>query len=172
MQTSLTIMIAMLGKLIAGLQKHPPPAGVTIDGKSYTAAQVEGILQPIIDAMNAAVAAKAMFLETAHASDAAYAANQAFVRDLKQTLQITYGSQASTLADFGLTPRKKPTMTAAEKAEAAVKAAATRKARNTMGAKQKAKITGATPVATTQSPTPVPAAVPVPGPVTGSAPKS
>ncbi len=143
-----------------------------IDGKSYTASQVESILQPIIDALNAAVATRATALEAAHAADSAYTSNLPFVRDLKQSLQIMYGQSTSTLADFGLAPRKKPTMTAAEKAEAAVKAAATREARHTMGAKQKAKITGATPVATTQSPTPVPAAVPVPGPVTGSAPKS
>jgi hypothetical protein len=155
MDTSLTIMIAMLGKLIAGLQKHPPASGMPIDGKSYTAAQVEGILQPIIDAMNATVAAKASFSEAASVSNTAYAANRSFIRDLRQTLQITYGSQASVLADFGLAPRKKPVLTAAEKNEAAAKALATRKARNTMGAKQKAKITGATPAATTQSTTPV-----------------
>jgi hypothetical protein len=51
------------------------------------------------------------------------------------------------LADFGFTAPKKRVLTPDEKAAAAVKAKATRKARNTMGKVQKKSVKGTTPAA-------------------------
>jgi hypothetical protein len=60
------------------------------------------------------------------------------------------------LAKFGLTPRQRPVTTPEVKVAAAVKAAATRAARHTMGPKEKAKIKGT--VAPTAPATPSPTA--------------
>ena len=62
------------------------------------------------------------------------------------------------LASFGFQAHRSPVLTPEQRAKAAVKAAATRKARNTMGKKQKAKIKGDAG-ATTTSPTSTPPVV-------------
>lgn len=81
-----------------------------------------------------------------------------------------------TLADFGLTPRKKPVVKAQTKATAAVKAKTTRDALGTKGTKQKkaakAKATSAAaaPAATAPAPTPAPAPAPSPAVAPATAP--
>jgi hypothetical protein len=134
--------ITALGKLIAGLQKHPPSGALVIDGKTYTTAEVVSALQAIIDALNAAVSTRAAFLEAAHTSETTVEDNRVFVTGLRQIVQIQYGQAASILSDFGLTPRKTASTTPDVKVAAAAKAKATRDARGTKGSKQKAAITG------------------------------
>jgi hypothetical protein len=60
---------------------------------------------------------------------------------VKQVLLAAYSTQLDVLADFGLSSRKKPVVSPATKTAAALKAKATRAARGTMGAVQKAAIT-------------------------------
>jgi len=148
-------VIAELGKLISGLQKHQPNQTLLIDGKSYTTAEVVQILQALIDALNATVAARAAYKQTVASSEALVAADRPIVRDIKQSIQIMYGNTTSVLSDYGLSPRKTTTRTATEKAAAADKALATRKARHTMGSKQKKGVTGASLAATISASAPV-----------------
>lgn len=88
-------------------------------------------------------------------------------QDLKSNLLNTFGNSATTLADFGLEPRKaRAPMTSEEKAAAAAKARATRAARGTTSKQKKLAITGnvsgivVTPVTTVTAP--APAAQPAP----------
>ena len=131
-----------------------------MDGRSATAAAAVTTLQSIINALNALIGAHAALKEAVVAADKVRLVNQAFVRDIKLNVQMLYAESASTLADFGLAPRRVPVLTPEQKLARANKARATRKARNTMGAKQKAAITGTTPVATTGSSEPAVTAAP------------
>jgi hypothetical protein len=89
-----------------------------------------------------------------------------------------FAGSIDSLAVFGLKPRK---VRAAPKPEdqvaAALKAKATRKARMTMGPKQKAKIKGVVPETSPETPPPAtapvaPTATPGPVPAAGAAPRS
>ena len=90
------------------------------------------------------------------------------IHEFEKVVRSTFGNSADVLADFGLAPFKVPvTKTAEEKAVAAAKRVATRKARGTMSSKQKKEIKGSitaklvvTPVTT--SPASMPVATPAP----------
>ncbi len=160
--------IATLGSLIAGFQKHPVNAGgvLEINGRTYTMTDIAQGLQAIIDPLNATVSARATYLEAVKTSDATVSENKLFVSGLRQIVQVSYGQSASTLADFGMAPRKKPTMTPAERVAAAEKAKATRAARGTKGAQQKAAIVGNV-TGVTITPVTSPAVAPAPAAATG-----
>ncbi len=61
---------------------------------------------------------------------------------LNGRVRISFGSAGATLIDFGMKPRRPAKKTAATKRAAAAKGMETRKARHTMGKKQKAKVRG------------------------------
>ena len=74
---------------------------------------------------------------------------------------LMFGGSIDTLATFGLEPRKTPaTVPPVEKVVAVQKALATRKARNTMGPKQKAKIKGTVPATAPATPPAAPSPTP------------
>jgi hypothetical protein len=88
------------------------------------------------------------------------------VRAYRRFLVATYGNATETLADYALKPPKaRAPRTSEQKAQAAAKLRATRKARATTSKKQKASIHGAFP-AQAQAPQPPTAQ---PKPATGSA---
>ena len=134
--------ITALGSLIAGIQKHPPPGVLLIEGKIYTTAALVQDLQAIIDPLNATVSARAAYLEATKNSDAVMSDNQSFIVGLRQMLQLMNGQSPLILSDFGLSPRKKVILTPAQKTLKAAKAKATRLARGTKGKKQAAAIKG------------------------------
>ena len=144
-------LIATLGKMMTGLERHTKKGGLLVGGKSYTTSDVAALFQSIIDAVNASNAAHAAYLEASQKSASLIADNRSFIRD-------KYGS-----------------VTPDVKAAAAEKAKATRTARHTMGKKQKAKITGvSTPAAVVSSSAPIviapePSAVPAAVSVVSSA---
>jgi hypothetical protein len=69
-------------------------------------------------------------------------------------VQARFGKQGPQVLQFGFTPVKTPVRTAASKALAAEKAAATRKARGTVGKKAKSAIQGTVPAVPTVAPAP------------------
>ena len=152
--------IADLGKLISGIKEHQPNGVFSVVGRTATAAEAVPTLQSIVDALNALIGAHSALKEAVVTADNLSKVNQAFVRDIRLNIQMLYAQSASTLGDFGLAPRKVAVLTPQQRVVAADKARATRAARHTMGSKQKAGITGATPVATTSSSTPAVTATP------------
>jgi hypothetical protein len=128
---------------IAGVRK--PLAGdppIAVDGVTYTAADIERILQASIDTTDATTAATAVFHKAVAAERAAHAEGDALDRGLRTLLLHRYLSSPDTLADFGVTPPQRQTPSAVTVADAVAKRAATRLARHTMGKRQKAGIKG------------------------------
>jgi hypothetical protein len=144
-------------QLIAGTQKHLAGiASLMFASGTFTPAQVEAQLQALatlrseVEAAKATAAAK-LATETAQAP-ALIAYQDAFVAFVK----AAFGNSPDVLADFGLLPKKARTpLTVEQKAAAKAKRDATRKARGTMGSKQKlavkGNVTGVTITATTSA---------------------
>ena len=148
-------------KLIDGLTKHAVtiPA-LVIGGVTMTTKDIIDALQARLTTSRAAETTRATWQAAVAADVAERAKTKTFASGLRQALLVAFAGQIDALADFGLTPRKPPTMTPAQRLAATEKAKATRAARHTMGKVQKSLITGAAPQAT-----PVPAA-PVAAPAT------
>jgi hypothetical protein len=83
------------------------------------------------------------------------------VNTFRRLVLATFEGSPDTLAVFGLKDRKVPTTDVATKAQAKAKSEATRKARHTMGSRQRRKVTGDSPApGTTSAPEPPPATSP------------
>lgn len=124
--------------LIAGTQKHPPTGPLTVDGATYTATALVQLLQSLADALGAVDAAKASWQEALKNATDVKAKVGPVVQAYRSWVVVTYGNAPSTLDDYDVKPRKTPTpLTADQQVAKVAKAEATRKARNTMGKKQK-----------------------------------
>jgi hypothetical protein len=168
--------------LIAGIQKHLASTTFIINSQSATAAQVIAVIQARVDKAQAIATAKAAWHTALVASQTEDSQTDTYVSSVRAQIQAMYASSPDILADFGAVPRKPRTpMTVAEKVLATAKRAATRKARGTLGKKQKEAVTGtltgpivvqtngttSTGGAPSASPAPsaTPAASPAPAPV-------
>lgn len=140
-----TTTVAAFTMLIAGIQKYfANVPSLTIASKTYTPAACVAILQALVAASQAAAPLKAQWLSAVEADRQAQANNKQFVLALKQSILAMF-TTASTLADFGLSPRKATDPTPATKVIAVAKRAATRRARNTKGSNQKLEVVGQVP---------------------------
>jgi hypothetical protein len=154
MRSSLTKQQADEGKLIEGLQQHASSfANLFVQNQTVTVTQAVATLQARIDAITAAQTAKIAWIDAARQQDKELTSTSAFVEALVTVIRGMYAGSASTLADFGLTSKKAVKLTAEQNALANQKRIATRKARHTMGSRQRASIKGAVPVATAAAPT-------------------
>jgi hypothetical protein len=132
-----------------GVEKSLPAAGMPVAGTMVTQAKLDtemttdlALYQAVDDARTQLKNAQAALKAQVPTIKARYAV-------LKLATQNNFGAANPVLATFGIkptAPRKKAT--SAENALAAAKRQATRDARKTMGAKQKASIVGATPTVT------------------------
>jgi hypothetical protein len=131
--------VVLAKQLVAGAMKHfSTVSSLTFGNGTFTPAQVEALLQKLIDLRTAVDDAKSATKAkiVAEAAQAAPLRSQmaAFVAYVK----ATFGNSPDVLADFGLKPRKARTpLTIDQLAAAAAKRAATRAARHTMGSKQR-----------------------------------
>src|SRR5450631_4053032 len=129
--------------LVAGIQKYIPNAAIYVSGVSTPAAQVVTKIQSRIDAANAVLTAEAAWHDSVRNSAATEASTDACVLGARQTVLAMFASQPTVLAEFSVSPRKAPApRTVEQKVVSAAKAKATRAARHTMSAKQKAAISG------------------------------
>jgi hypothetical protein len=153
-RTMKSISIDRDRKAIAGIQKHYGSAPeIVLHGESFAPADVMKILQDQIDGADAVAAAKAAFHRAVAAQHAADAEANALFLALKTRVMSDFKNRAEVLAEMGMSLPQKRTPDVATMAEAAAKRAATRKARHTMGPRQKAKIKGSvTTPATTPKP--------------------
>ena len=163
------------GQVILGIKKDLQNVpSLPLAGSTYTMAALAALVQSRIDAANTVVNARAQWVDSSAAYETLNTKVTRVVRDLRQYVISVHGPDSPVLADFGFTPPKRAALTPEELVARAQKAAATRKARGTMGKKQKAKIKGtvattapaAPPDATAPAVTPaVPTAVVAPAPV-------
>ncbi len=157
------------GGLITGMKAQYTNGAATlqIGGETVTVDDAIARLQAIVDNRAAVTLARAAAKVKVADENAKLPALLAFMRALVRFIRAAFGTDANVLASFDLEPPKAPTpMTAEEKAVAAVKREATRKARGTTGPRKKKAVHGnvtATLVVTPASPEPpAPAATPEP----------
>ena len=146
MKTNKSAQVALLQTMIEGIKKHyATVTEVKIAGSSYSPAALAQLLQSLVDAIEGTAAAKT-------ASHAAVLAERDTAKAVRPVLRafrsivLSSFSDPKDLADFGLVLRKSRVVLKPEKVvEAVQKAQATRKARHTMGRKQKLEIKGSAP---------------------------
>jgi hypothetical protein len=147
-------------QVIAGIQKDlSTMSNLPLGSETFTPASLVAFVQSRIDAANEVTVAKANWQNASKTYEALDTKATIVVHDLKQLVIGAFGATSSKLADFGFTPRKVTVLTPEEKAAAAAKRAATRKARNTMGPKAKLAVKGTVP-ATGTATTPATPATP------------
>jgi len=140
-------------KLIDGVMKFLSTFGsLPVDSQVLTPAEIVKVLQTRLSAGQAVVAAQAAREAAVKADRDERAKTATFVSSLRRLVEAMFAQSPDTLAAFGLTARRVAKKTVAIKATAVAKSKATRKARNTLGRKQKAKVKGTVP-ATPPSPT-------------------
>jgi hypothetical protein len=135
--------IAKLQQVIAGIQKHLPNAtNIALLGATFTSVQLTTLFQAVIDALNAATAAKSAYADAVLAEHAKTQQTLPIYREFVGYIQNVYGQQVGVLGDFGATPIKPHKTPLVEvKAAANKKRQATRSARHTMGKDQKKLVT-------------------------------
>jgi hypothetical protein len=147
-------------QVLVGIKKNlQNVSSLPLAGTTYTMTALEQLIQSRIDAANAVVNERANWLHASATYKALNAQVTQVVRALRQYALNAFGQNSPTLADFGFTPPKKVTLTPEQKAARTAKALATRKARGTLGKKQKKAIEGTGP---TTAPATPPAAAPPP----------
>jgi len=170
-----------LQKLADGLTQHASTApSVVLAGVTLKPSDVVAKLQARIAQAKAVSSAAANWHSMVQTDQSAAAQLKPLLSAVKHVLLAAYSTQLDVLADFGLTPRKKPVVSPATKTAAALKAKATRAARGTKGTQQKAAITtqvtiapatttavkvegaGANPPTSPVSSSPAPATTPAP----------
>ncbi len=158
-------LAVLVKQFITGINKHFPTGSqsLQVGGATFTVTGLTALLQSYVDNREAVEVSKAAFRAKVQTEQATAPSQLAVIRAFEKAVRSMFGSSADALADFGLAPPKaRVTRTAEEKAVAAAKGAATRKARGTMGKNQKKNVKGSvtaqlvvTPVATSPASTPV-----------------
>ena len=138
-----TTLQQRVSSLISGTQKHYTTGTLTVGGVSYDPATLIQILQGLGNALTVSDAAKAEWNGAVKSLQDESAKVVPVIRAYQSYLVSSLGNAPSTLADFGLAPRKVPaSATVEQKTAAAAKRKATRTARNTMGSQQRKKVKG------------------------------
>jgi hypothetical protein len=130
--------IAGTQKRLQGVQQLP------IAGTTYTPADLVKLFQSQIDKADAIAPLKGKYHDAVQAYRDLSKQVARVVVGFRAQVRNIFGDAAEVLADFGLTPVKTTKPKPATQVTAAAKRVATRKARNTMGKKQKKTVKGAT----------------------------
>jgi hypothetical protein len=144
---------------MAGIDKYlASEPTIPLDGSANAPADIKKVLQNTIDAADATLAARAVWVASSSAEQALHDSTLSMLASLRSFVMLKFGSNAiATLADFGFEPRKRTVPAVETKAAAVDKSLATRAARHTMGPKQKAKIKGTVAVTAPATPPAAPA---------------
>jgi hypothetical protein len=144
--TQKVTIAALLTALVNGI--HAELAGVdpvVVDGTQYARVDLLARIQAGLDAIAVVRTARTGLIQAVTSQKAAVAQAKTVRAGMKRYLQTKYGPTSPKLQEFGFTPARAAKPTVKTKAEAKVKAAATRQARGTKGKKQKLAIKAAPP---------------------------
>jgi hypothetical protein len=150
-------VVSANNKVIGGLQKYMPKKTFVIAGKVWS---TQDLVQTFTDEngeIAASTNAKAEWVKAAASVKANRAPNEALRAAIHQTVLVQFGADPTVLDAFGYAKPRKATPASPEtKIVAAAKRVATRKARGTLGSKQRKALNRAltTPQAFTVSVTP------------------
>ena len=144
-KSNATVKLA-LNTMIKGLQgAFGAKAPFTLAGHAYKRDEIVEIFQGLIAAMDAVRSAESQ-LTAARRNRANVAKRvQPLERALERFLRAVYGADSPKLLTFGLKPEGPRKVTIQTKADAVEKARATRKARGTLGKKERLKNNGKLP---------------------------
>ncbi len=160
---TITTRQSRLQKVLHGIDLHYPNVTTfMLGGQNVTKDDLKGLIQGDLDAIDASAKAKAQYREEVQVERNARAKVDPLLTLFKRRVIADFGDtsdSATTLEDFGYSPRKASKAKLATKVEAQDKAKATRQARHTQGAKQKVKIKG-----TVSASPPTEPSVPAPAP--------
>jgi hypothetical protein len=153
---------ALFTSVVAGIKKHLT-GKMMVGGVAYTPVSLAAVFLAAIQAIQAADASHAQWLDDVEAMNKAVAQAEAVFKALKQYFLGQFGANKTVLGDFGIdAPKSTATTSTATKAAAALKAKATKEARGSnLGKKQKKAVKGNVQVEVTTVPvvtTPVSAA--------------
>ena len=166
--------LARVQALIAGTLKHFPSGSFTLGNAAFTTATLVQLLQSLVDAFTSLNATQLSAKDAELSLKGIETHVNPVVRAYERYVLAAFSNAPQQLADFGMQPPKarKP-MDSQQRAAAAAKARATRKARGTTSKKQKLAVKGdvtgviVTPVTNPASPpaqpAPVASNVPTPG---------
>ena len=115
-----------------------------VGGASYTPQTLVAFVQSRIEQATLVLTTKAAWEKAISDYEVLDKRMNVTLVDLRGLVMAAFGRDTPKLASFGFLPPKPSTRTPEQRAKAALKGIATRKARKTMGRKQKALITGAT----------------------------
>ena len=130
-------------RMVAGLTKHRQELGII--ERPAGLESVEAVVaryQAHLDALQRVDATAAVWRTAVAQEESVEAQIKKLTRRVKNLLYGTYGEQSPTLLDFGIAPRKGAKIGVEKMRLTVEKRNATRKARQTMGKKQKKAIKG------------------------------
>ena len=117
-------------------------ATLGINGRKHAQSEVVAVYERCVDARAKVANLRAQLAEALEEVGAADVARMEADRALKAWVRGEFGVESMEANDFGFPAPKKPTMTVEQKAQAVARGKATRKARRTMGKRQKEEIRG------------------------------
>ena len=136
-------------QVLAGIEQDLQSMPTMYLGKTeFTPATLSAFFQKRIDAINLIVTTKAAWLGAIAAYHTLDQQTALVTRDLRNHVIAAFGADSEKLQHFGFSAPKKRQLSEEASRAAVLKRLATRKARGTLGTKQKAGITGETPHAT------------------------
>ncbi len=136
-----------------------------LGSETFTPQTLADFVQSRIDKANAVGTSHAAWEDALRAYDVVDKRARVVLGDLRHLVMAAFGRQSPKLATFGFPLPKVPTLTSEQRSKAALRAVATRKARKTMGKKQKALVVGQVPAVPAPAEPPTVAPPPAP-PVT------
>jgi collagenase-like PrtC family protease len=143
-RTTRASQVAFFTKVIGGVNLHVLSA-ILLGGQTVSSTQIVAVFQAFLQATTDLETAKVAYQQKLAAQQAALTSANTMAALLKAYAQGAYGKQNPIMADFGFSVAKATVKSVKVKAAAAVKSAATRVARNTMGPKAKEAIHGTVP---------------------------
>ena len=153
MATNRLMTQARDAQVIVGIHAHLQNVpSLPLAGTTYTMTELATQVQGRTDLANTVAAARALWLDVTAQYHALNGKLTPVVRGLRQYVINAFGEDSPVLADFGFAPTKKTSLTPAQLVARGQKAAATRKARGTLGPKQKKAIKGTVEVPVSQAP--------------------
>ena len=133
-------------QILAGIEQDLQSMPTMYLGKTeFTPATLSAFFQKRIDAINLIVTTKAAWLAAIAAYHTLDQQSALVTRDLRNFVIAAFGADSEKLQHFGFSAPKKAQLSDEAMRAAVLKRLATRKARGTLGPRQKAAITGATP---------------------------
>jgi len=148
-QVSNAVVVSISTQRIAGINKHlTSKTEIPVGGELVKPAALLAVYQGSLDASNDVASTRGEYRAAVAARDTNEAERLVTDEALKQWVLQRFGAGSTEAHDFGYSPRKVGTVTAAKRANAVLLNQATRLARGTMSKKEKLKIKGTLPVPT------------------------